>query len=118
MTMFLSGVSTIVIQRVGRWESDAFMEYIQEQVESFTVGVSEKMIRNESFYHLNNDAYMHSKDKKAYNQSCMENGEPIITPNLANFPYCYSPNSIVRNNPGKYKGENGGHANSSSDKFE
>ena len=34
MAMFLSGVSTIIIQRVGRWESDAFMEYIREQVNS------------------------------------------------------------------------------------
>lgn len=25
MVMFLSGVSTLTIQRVGRWESDAFM---------------------------------------------------------------------------------------------
>ena len=30
MAMFLSGVATIIIQRVSRWESDAFMEYIRE----------------------------------------------------------------------------------------
>ena len=28
MAMFLSGTSSIVIQRVGRWSSDAFLEYI------------------------------------------------------------------------------------------
>ena len=39
MAMFLAGVATLIIQRVGRWESDAFMEYIREQVESFTAGV-------------------------------------------------------------------------------
>ena len=57
MAMFLSGVPTIIIQRVGRWESDAFMEYIREQVESFTAGVSSKMIKNETFYHLNKTSY-------------------------------------------------------------
>lgn len=54
MAMFLSGVSDIIIQRVGRWESNAFMEYIREQVETFTYGVSKKMLKNEQFYHLNN----------------------------------------------------------------
>ena len=52
-SMFLSGVSEIVIQRVGRWESFAFLEYIREQVENFTYGVSTKMLKNEKFYHLN-----------------------------------------------------------------
>ena len=51
--MFLSGVSEIVIQRVGRWESFAFLEYVREQVENFTYGVSTKMLKNEKFYHLN-----------------------------------------------------------------
>jgi len=37
MAMFLSGVSMIIIQRVGRWRSDAFLEYIRDQVESFTL---------------------------------------------------------------------------------
>ena len=51
--MFLSGVLEIIIKRIGRWKSDAFLEYIREQVESFTVGVSEKMLENENFHHLN-----------------------------------------------------------------
>ena len=53
MAMFLSGISTIVIQRVGRWSSEAFLEYIREQVESFTAGVSQSMLRFEHFHHLN-----------------------------------------------------------------
>ena len=53
MAMFLSGVSEIIIQRIGRWESFAFLDYIREQVESFTYGVSTKMLNNEQFYHLN-----------------------------------------------------------------
>ena len=60
MAMFLSGVSEIVIQRVGRWESFAFLDYIREQVESVTYSVSNKMLENEQFYHLNE---AHSKLK-------------------------------------------------------
>ena len=53
MAMFLSGVSEIIIQRIGRWERFAFLDYIREQVESFTFGVSTKMLKNEKFYHIN-----------------------------------------------------------------
>ena len=53
MAMFLSGVSEIIIQRIGRWESFAFLDYIREQVESFTYEVSTKMLTNEKFYHMN-----------------------------------------------------------------
>ena len=53
MAMFLSGVNEIIIQRVGRWASDAFLEYIREQVDSFTVGVSQKMLQYEKYHHLN-----------------------------------------------------------------
>ena len=42
MATFLSGEATLIIQRVGRWESDAFMEYIGEQVESFTARSRQK----------------------------------------------------------------------------
>lgn len=45
MAMFLSGISTIIIRRVGRWSSEAFLEYIREQVESFTYGVSQKDVK-------------------------------------------------------------------------
>mmetsp|Transcript_19353 Transcript_19353/g.21924 ORF Transcript_19353/g.21924 Transcript_19353/m.21924 type:complete len:85 (-) Transcript_19353:123-377(-) len=53
MAMFLSGTSTIIIQRIGRWSSEAFLEYIREQVESFTLGVSQKMINFQHFFNLN-----------------------------------------------------------------
>ena len=53
MAMYLSGVSTIVITRVGRWSSEAFLEYIREQVEHFTFGVSKKMLRLEHFHTIN-----------------------------------------------------------------
>jgi hypothetical protein len=52
MAMFLSGISVIIIQRVGRWSSEAFLEYIRDQVESFTMGVSNKMLQYEEFFSL------------------------------------------------------------------
>ena len=57
MAMFLSGVPTIIIMRIGRWSSEAFLKYIREQVESFTFGVSKKMIRFEHFHTLNAEQY-------------------------------------------------------------
>ena len=51
--MFLSGISTIIIQRVGRWSSKVFLEYIREQVDSFSLGVSEQMLQFEYFHTLN-----------------------------------------------------------------
>ena len=53
IAMFLSGVSEIIIMRVGRWSSEAFLEYIREQVDSFTLGVSQEMLQYEKFHHLN-----------------------------------------------------------------
>ena len=53
MAMFLSGVATIIIQRVGCWESDIFIEYVREQGQTFTVGVSKKMLMHQEYYHLN-----------------------------------------------------------------
>ena len=50
--MFLSGILVIVIQRVGRWSSEAFLEYIRDQVESFTAGVSKSMLTHEEFFNL------------------------------------------------------------------
>ena len=53
MAIYLSGVLEIIIKRIDCWKSDTYLEYIREQVESFTVGVSEKKLENENFHHLN-----------------------------------------------------------------
>ena len=45
MAIFLSGTSFIIIMRVGRWLSEAFLEYIREQVDYFTIGVSQRMLK-------------------------------------------------------------------------
>ena len=43
------------MMRVGRWSSEAFLEYIREQVQDFTVGISENMLEFESFMNMNRD---------------------------------------------------------------
>lgn len=63
MAMFLSGVSEIIIQRVGRWESFAFLDYIREQIENVTYGVSTKMIKNEKFFHMNENNVLRKNDE-------------------------------------------------------
>ena len=54
------------------------MEYIREQVESFTLGVSSKMINRETFYHLNMDQNESTQHQRG-------DGEPILIP-LATYP--------------------------------
>jgi hypothetical protein len=63
MAMFLSGVSDVIIQRVGRWSSLAYLEYIREQVETFTFGVSQKMLEHEAFHHLNENIEKSNEEK-------------------------------------------------------
>ena len=64
MAMVLSGISTIIIQRVGRWSSEAFLEYIREQIDCFTYGVSEKMLQFEHFHNLNaKESQTHQEDE-------------------------------------------------------
>ena len=53
MAMFLSKTSTIIMIRVRRWSSKAFLEYIREQVQDNTVGISENILDFESFFNMN-----------------------------------------------------------------
>ena len=64
MAMFLYGVSEIIMMRVGRWSSEAFLEYIREQVDSFTLVVAQKMLQFEKFHHLND------KENKLHLDNC------------------------------------------------
>ena len=62
------------------------MEYIREQVEYFTLGVSSKMISNEQFYHLNQVTDQTDiDDHKDCSPSHQEYGGPILIPNTAHF---------------------------------
>ena len=62
MAMFLSKTPVIIMMRVGRWSSEAFLEYIREQVQDFTVGISENMIQFESFFNMNRSSNPVSED--------------------------------------------------------
>ena len=82
MAMFLSGVCEIIIQRVGRWSSFAFLEYIREQVECFTAGVSQKMLAFECYHHINEKTNNKEKDKKIEKNTNNEDGPGSIDYNI------------------------------------
>jgi len=44
------GSDECTIMLVGRWNSDAFLAYIEKQVREFTKGVSTRMLQNNTFY--------------------------------------------------------------------
>ena len=92
MAMFLSGTSEIIIQRVGRWSSDAFLEYIREQVESFTVDVSKNMLKYEKFLNLSNN-------QGEENENIIQNEDG---PNFVPFQVKFSELSL-RGNPVRQK---------------
>ncbi len=50
MAMFIAGVPVFTIMLLGCWSSDAFLRHIQQQVQEFSKGVSDKMISNEHFF--------------------------------------------------------------------
>ena len=52
MVMLSSEISVIIIIRVG---SEAFLEYIKEQVESFIFCVSQGMLQFEEFFNLSRE---------------------------------------------------------------
>ena len=56
MSMFLSIISVIIIQCIGCLLIKVFLEYIHNQVETFTVRVSQKMLELENFHHINADS--------------------------------------------------------------
>lgn len=49
IAMFLAGTRTIIIIGIGLWSSEAFLEYIREQVEQFALGMLKNMLRFEHF---------------------------------------------------------------------
>ena len=52
MEMYLGKVSVYTIMLMGRWSSDAFLRYIQKQVEQFSRDVSKQMLNFCSFHHI------------------------------------------------------------------
>ena len=54
MAMYLARpqITTYTIQLIGRWRSDAFLQYIRKQVKQFSACISEAMVVNENFSHI------------------------------------------------------------------
>ena len=50
MMMYLAKEQIYTIMLVGRWNSDAFLAYIEKQVREFTKGVSTRMLQHDTFY--------------------------------------------------------------------
>jgi hypothetical protein len=84
MAMFLSGTAVIIIMRVGRWSSEAFLEYIRDQIESFTAGVSTKMLKVEQFFNLNTESLVSQDNSSESTTSTSENG-PISVPHRIRY---------------------------------
>ena len=86
MAMFLSGTAVIIIMRIGRWSSEAFLEYIREQVESFTIGVSQRMLQYEAFFNLNttNTTVTETEELESPPTPANENGHDSV-PFRVNF---------------------------------
>ena len=76
MELFLSGFSKTIIKLIGLWESDVLLKVITEQVENFTFGVSQNMIKLKHFHNVN--TYQIEEDETKQN----ENNEdaPVIFP--------------------------------------
>jgi hypothetical protein len=52
MGMYLNDIPVYTIMLLGRWSSDAFLQYIRKQVTEFSNNVSRKMIKNPKYHHL------------------------------------------------------------------
>ena len=52
MLMHLAKEPVYTIMLVGRWNSDAFLAYIEKQIKEFTKGVSSRMLTHETFVNI------------------------------------------------------------------
>ena len=52
MMLYLSGAPIFTIMKIGRWLSDAFLDYIEQQVLSFSKGISTKMLHSDTFFNF------------------------------------------------------------------
>jgi integrase len=52
MALHQAGIQSYVIQKLGRWSSDTFMTYIQNQLSSFSLDLALKMSTQQPFHNL------------------------------------------------------------------
>ena len=71
---------------IGEVSSDAFLEYIREQVENFTVDVSRKMLKHESFLNLREENSQHiSSESNQEDDSAQNENGPVDVPFTVRF---------------------------------
>jgi hypothetical protein len=70
MAMPLADVPVYTIMLVGRWSSDAFLQYIHKQVQEFSVGISNRMIVSPDFFTI---------------PDCIHPEDPRVPGNVNNF---------------------------------
>ena len=52
MAMYLGECAVYTIMLIGRWSSDAFLQYIRKQVMEFSQNVAKKMLTYQNFCHI------------------------------------------------------------------
>jgi hypothetical protein len=83
MALVLSHHAAWRIMLAGRWQSQAFLVYIREQIPQFSIGVSERMTHNADFYHVpdidnpdtnsNSSTHANSLDTEIFNGQASSN---------------------------------------------
>ncbi len=95
MAMYLAGVPVFTIMLLGRWSSDAFLWYIREQVQGFSLGISSKMIQNEEFFTVPSASFggptssNHSSNKASQNTNGFS-FQDAIRPLIRAFHWIFS----------------------------
>ena len=81
MAMHMNGVPVYTIMLLGRWSSNAFIKYIRKQVIEFSNNVSELMILNGTYHHVQpasrDDPRIHNRMSEAANSGMGSNGTAI-----------------------------------------
>jgi hypothetical protein len=54
MAMYMAGILIFSIMLIGPWSSTAFLKYIRKEVQTFSHGISSKMLEVQSFKHIQN----------------------------------------------------------------
>ena len=76
MAMYLAGVPVFTIMLIGHWSSDAFLLYIRSQVQSFSTGVSQRMVTTSEFYTIPN--FVSHEDPLTTNDKNKSSGRGLI----------------------------------------
>lgn len=60
MIYCLAKTESYIIQIIGRWKSDSFLKYIRKQIQEFTSGITDEVLKMEHFNHVPKDSNLKS----------------------------------------------------------